>query len=208
MTEAAATTPAWMEALAPYVERADYRVPLKTPIHLLSGKIIQDVAGVYMRFPRWQGDAFVDDFGKKSAGMIELEGEHLFAELALLRLLERQGWRGRWVSTYGGRGEVSKYLTHWSDVPRAEQRNRPIEEAEPRQLLARIASRSANRYKGCWDTFAWKGDEFVFLEAKRTAPTYKDEVKAEQVEWLHTALLFGDPRLTLESFAVVHWDYV
>jgi hypothetical protein len=68
MTESAATTPAWMEAIAPYVERADYRVPLKTPIHLLSGKIIHDVAGVYMRFPRWQGDAFVDDSGRSPPG--------------------------------------------------------------------------------------------------------------------------------------------
>jgi len=28
-----------------------------------------------------------------------------------------------------------------------------------------------------------------------------------QADWLHTALLFGDTRITLASFAVVNWDY-
>lgn len=207
MTETAATPPAWMAALAPYVERAEYRVPLKTPIHLLSGKIVGDVAGVSLRFPRWEGPAFVDDFAKKAAGMIELDGEHLFAELALLRLLEKDGWKGRWVNTYSAKGEVWKYLTHWADVPRAEQRNRPIEDAEPRQLLARIAGRSKGRYRGCWDTVAWRGGDYVFLQAKRTSSPEKDMVKPEHAEWLHTALVFGDDSLTLDSFAVVHWDY-
>jgi hypothetical protein len=40
---------------------------------------------VFMRFPKWTGAPFVDDFGRKSAAMIDLDCEHLFPELAVLR---------------------------------------------------------------------------------------------------------------------------
>ena len=54
----------------------------------------------------------------------------------------------------------------------------------------------------------WTGDgQFAFLQVKRGAPNAKSEVGAAQVDWLHTALLFGDARITVDSFAVVHWDY-
>ena len=202
-----AASPAWMEALRPYAERTDFRVPLKTPIHMPSGRIIPDVAGVQLRLPRWQGAPFLDDFGKKAAGMVELDGEHLFAELAVLRLLERQGWSGRWVNTYGAKGEVWKYLTHWDDVPRAEQRNRVLEEEEPRQVLAGVARRAKKRYAGCWDVYAWRDGEFAFLQTKRGAPRATDEVSAAQGDWLQTALYFGDSRITLDSFGIVQWDY-
>jgi hypothetical protein len=198
----------WLDALRPYVERDDYRVELKVPIHTPSGRVIQDVPGVYLRLPQWQGEPFVDDFGKKAAGMIELEGEHLFAELAVLRLLEKDGWQGRWVNTQGAKGEVWKFLTRWDDVPRDQQRTRNIEEEEPRRVLARIASNRRKRYAGCWDVYAWRDGQFAFLDTRRGPPTPKDEVKADQVDWLNTALLFGDDRIKLDSFAVVSWDYL
>ena len=196
----------WLEPLLPFAERTDYRVPLRVPVHMPSGRMIHDVAGVFLRLPRWTGEPFADDFGKKAAGMVALEGEHLFAEVAVLRLLERGGWDGRWVSTYGAKGEVWKYLTRWDDVPREEQRNRNIEEAEPRQVLARIASSRKKRYAGCWDIYAWRGDDFAFLQTRRGAPG-RDEVKADQADWLHMALLFGDERITADSFALVNWEY-
>jgi hypothetical protein len=201
-------TPDWLPALAPFIERDDLSVELKTPITLITGRRIDAVPSVFLRFPRWTGEPFLDDFGKKAAGMIDLDGEHLFAELAVLRLLEKDGWAGRWVNTYSGRGEVWKYLTEWKDVPRDEQRNRPLEEAEPRQLLARIAGMNKpKRYAGCWDTFAWRGSDFAFMECKRTTPKAKDLVTVEQEDWLRSALYVGDPRVTLRSFCFVQWDY-
>lgn len=201
--------PAWLPSLRPYVELDNLRVPLKTPIHMPSGQMIHDVPSVFMRFPRWTGPAFVDDFAKKAGGMIELDGEHLFAEIAVLRLLEKDGWSGRWVNTYSGRGEVWKYLTDWRDVPRDEQKHRPIEDPEPRQLLARIAGMNKPaRYAGCWDTFAWRGADFAFLECKRTTPTAKNTVKKEQEDWLRSTLYVGDRRVTLNSFCFVQWDYI
>jgi hypothetical protein len=203
----AETTTTVLDALAPHAERTGYRVPLKTNIHLLSGRIVSDVAGMYLRFPRWAGAPFVDDFGKKAGAMVEMDGEHLMPELAVLRLLQKQGWEGRWVSTYSAKGEVWKYLTEWSDVPRDQQRTRNIEEEEPRRLLAKIASKSVKRYAGCWDIFAWKDGQYAFVQTKRSAPGAADEVGKLQVDWLHTSLLFGDSRLTPDSFVFVQWGY-
>ncbi|MDB4951971.1 MAG: hypothetical protein JWM27_4620 [Gemmatimonadetes bacterium] len=203
----AAPRPSWMDALAPYAEGMDGRVPLKRQLHMMSGKTIVGIPAVTLRLPRWEGAPFADDLGKKSSAMIELDGEHLFAELAVLRLLEKQGWSGRWVNTQGAKGEVWKYLTRWDDVPRDEQRTRNIEEEEPRRMLARIAARSKKRYGGCWDVYAWRGDEYAFLQTKRAARD-GDEVKELQVDWLHTALLLSDPRVNLDSFGFVQWDFV
>jgi hypothetical protein len=199
--------PTWISAFAPFVER-DIRVELKVPITLPAGRMIHDVPGVFMRFPRWTGAPFVDDFGKKSGAMIELGGEHLFAELAILRLLAKDGWDGRWVNTYSAGREVWKYLKDWKDVPRAEQRNYPIEDSEPRQLLARIATfNKPRRYKGCWDVFAWRDSEFAFIQCKRTAPKNKDVVNKEQEEWFRSALYVGNRQISENSFCFVQWDY-
>lgn len=208
MDEAPTERPIWHSALAPRIERDDLSVELTTPVTLITGRRIAAVPGVFLRFPKWSGEPFVDDFGKKGSSMVELDGEHLFAELAVLRLLEKEGWSGRWVNTYGARGEVWKYLTEWKDVPRDEQRNRPIEEAEPRQLLAGVAALNRPaRYKGCWDLFAWRGTDFAFFECKRTTPRSKDAVTTDQENWLRAALFTGDPRLSLQSFCFVQWDY-
>jgi hypothetical protein len=207
MTASAEIAPSWATALAPCVEQ-HVRVELRVPITLPAGRMIHDVAGVVMRFPRWSGPPFVDDFGKKAAAMIDLNGEHLFGELAVLRLLEAGGWNGRWVNTYSGGGEVWKYLTEWRDVPRAEQRTRPIEDSEPRQLLARIAGfNKPRRYRGCWDIFAWRGSEFAFLQCRRVTSKVKDVVSKEQEEWLRSALYIGDRRISEQSFCFVQWDY-
>src|SRR5690606_3515472 len=145
----------------------------------------REVGGVSMRFPRWTGEPFIDAFGKKASGMIEIGGEHLFAELAVLRLLPNDGWGGRWADTWSARGESWPCLTEWREVPRSAQRRRPIEDPDPRQLLARIAGlNKPARYKGCWDTFAWKGSDFAFLQCRRKAPKSGDVLNREQEDWL------------------------
>jgi len=207
MTASDDFAPGWTAAFRPYLERT-FRVELQTPITFPAGRVIRDVAAAFLRLPLWRGQPFVDDFGKKSTAMIDLNGEHLFAELAVLRLLQKDGWDGRWVNTYSGGGEVWKYLTDWDDVLRSEQKTRPIQDTEARQLLARVAGfNKPRRYKGCWDVFAWRDSEFVFVECKRTAPKYSDVVSKDQEEWLRSALFIGDDRLSLDSFCFVQWDY-
>ena len=201
--------PAWAPAFSPVLQET-IRVPLATHIHTRLGDPIPDVAGAVLRFAKWSGPAFIDDLGKKAAAFVELDGEHLFAELALLRLLEREGWQGRWVLTTGGaHGEISKLLTRWLDVPRADQKHVPIEDAAPRQLLASIAhANKPARYAGCWSVFAWRGDEYLFLESRRASGSKIDPVKAKQVEWMRMALASQPGVLRPTSFCAVQWDYV
>lgn len=197
----------WLTALQPYIEE-ELRVELKVPITMPAGRMIHDLPGVFMRLPKWSGPPFMDDFGKKSAAMIELDGEHLFPELAVLRLLEKDGWSGRWVNTYSGGGEVWKFLTDWADLPRTEQKTRPIQDDGARQLLAKIAGfNKPRRYKGCWDVFAWRASDVAFLQCKRTTPRRKDVLSTDQQEWVRSALYIGDTRVTTDSFCFVQWDY-
>lgn len=200
--------PAWAPALSPYL-RETVRVPLATHIHTRLGDPIPDVAGAVVRLPQWTGPAFEDDLGKKAGAMVELQGEHLFPELAVLRLLEREGWEGRWVITTGAKhGEISRLLTRWLDVPRTDQKHVPIEEAAPRQLLAGIAhANKPARYAGCWGVFAWRSGEYLFLECKRSSGSKIDPVKAKEVEWMRMALASQPGLVRPASFCVVLWDY-
>ncbi len=201
--------PAWAPALSPVI-REIIRVPLATHIHTRLGDPIPDVAGVVVRFAQWAGPAFVDDLGKKAGAMVELDGEHLFPELAVLRLLEREGWEGRWVITTGAKhGEISKLLTRWQDLPRADQRHVPIEDPGARQLLAGIAhANKPARYAGCWGVFAWRAGAYLFLECRRAQGAKIEPVKAKEVEWMRMALASQPGLLKPDSFAIVQWDYL
>lgn len=208
MTDSALPQPAWMAALSPYLTDT-IAAPLPTPVRSRIGDLIPDVRGAVVRFPRWTGAAFSDDLARKSAGFVELDGEHLFAELAVLRLLERQGWEGRWVITTGAaHGELWKLLTRWQDVPRADQRHAPIEDPRARQLLSGIAQvNKPARWGGCWDVFAWRGDEFVFLACQRSSSSAKEKIKPKQAEWMRMAMAYQPGIFKPESFGFVEWDY-
>jgi hypothetical protein len=195
-----------LSALAPYVERDDLTVELAHPFLRPTGERVGAVRSVFMRFPMWRGAPFVDDFGKKSAAMVDIDGEHLFAELAILRLLERDGWEGRWIYTTAG-GEVSKYFYTWRDVPRQEQPSRPIQNDAARALLYAIADRSGNRYGGCWSVFAWRENSFAFFEAKRQAAKDKERLKPAQEAWVRAALSLREAHMSAGDFAFVQWEY-
>ena len=201
-----ATTAAWFSALAPYVERDDLSVALTNPFLRPTGERVDSVPSVFVRFPMWRGAAFSDDMGKKTAAMIDLDGEHLFPELAVLRLLERDGWEGRWIHTSSS-GEITKYITDWRDVSRQEQRSRPIQHDGARALLYGIADRSGNRYGGCWSLFAWRENSYAFFETKRQNPKDKEKLKPAQEAWVRAALSLREQLMSHRDFALVQWDY-
>src|SRR5688500_5853499 len=196
----------WFPALAPYIERDDLVVELANPFLRPTGERVGAVPSVFVRFPMWRGAAFTDDLGKKTAAMVDVNGEHLFAELAILRLLEREGWEGRWIHTTSG-GEISRYLTEWRDVSRQEQKSRPIQHDGARALLYGIADRSGNRYGGCWTLFAWRGDSYAFFETKRQGPKDKEKLKPAQEAWVRAALSLKQQAMAARDFALVQWEY-
>lgn len=140
-----------------------------------------------MQFTAWQGVAVADDYNRKP--VVDLDGEPLFAELAILRLLQRAGFSGVWVDTYRGR-----ILTELPGVEDA-----VVLPPERRALLSKIEAAHGRR-GGCFDVYAWCGEEVLFVESKRRG---KDHMTSNQGSWLLAALGVG---INIESFAVVEWE--
>ena len=131
---------------------------------LPSGRVV-NVPKFLMRFREWarkneKGTPLnlegrpIDTYHRKP--VLDYRGEPVFAELAILRLLESEGWEGRWVDSFGG----VKFRTGLLDRPLC------VLPAGPKALFDKIASAKGSR-GGCWDVFAWRGKEFLFAEAKR-----------------------------------------
>jgi hypothetical protein len=137
-------------------------------------------------FERWRGEFAGDTYGNKP--VLNVDGEPLFAELAILSTYQKDDWEGVWVDTYRG-----KYRTFWGDggVTLPPDKMRLLQE-----IYARAGSRA-----GCFDVFCWKGDSLVFAESKRKA---KDRIRATQLRWLEAAISSGVP---LDSLLIVEWSF-
>ena len=128
----------------------------------------------------------IDTFNDKP--VLDHEGEPVFAELAILRLLAADGWDGRWVDSYR-----RQFRTGLLEKP---PRALPF---APDILFRRIVTAKGSR-GGCWDVFAWRGNEILFVEAKRNK---KDHIRRSQKEWLEAATKVG---LSLANFLIVEWN--
>jgi len=109
--------------------------------------------------------------------------------------LEKDGWKGIWVDGYGGK------IKYRVDLPeKAEPIN--LQRLEPDQFafLARIREK-AGRQGGCFDVFAWRGEEHRFVELKRSRG--RDRVRMPMKYWLAAALLCG---VKTTDLLVVEWD--
>ncbi len=138
-----------------------------------------------------------DTFGGKA--LIEVDGRPQFAEVAILRLFEADGWQGRWVETYGKPAMRPGLWREWHPDGPAAQVHVPIEETWVNERLHTIAAANGNTYSGCWDVVVWKGDRLVFAESKRKG---KDRIRGTQVRWMEAAMRCGCP---VDDFVVVEW---
>src|SRR5215203_4900849 len=59
-------------------------------------------------FRLWSGEFTGDTYGNKP--LLDVDGTPMFAELAILRLFQKDGWEGVWVDTFR-----KKYRTSWGD---------------------------------------------------------------------------------------------
>ncbi|HEY0997883.1 MAG TPA: hypothetical protein VGD77_17970 [Gemmatimonadaceae bacterium] len=139
-------------------------------------------------FRPWNGVLPGDTYGGKA--VLDVEGEPAFAELVILKLLERAGWSGVWIDTYR-----NKYRrAYWGAEPIAALPPFPAS-----ALQAILSKRDAGR-SGTWDILAWNESELLFAESKRAG---HDAIRPSQATWLAAALDMGHP---LESFLVVEWS--
>jgi hypothetical protein len=120
---------------------------------LSSGKRIL-VQKYFFMFNRWSGAAIPNDYNGKA--VVDWNGEPVFAELAVVRLLKAHGWNAVWTDSYR-----NKYRIGLPDV--AEPVDIP---SEPKVLIDDIRAKTG-RNGGCWDVVAWTSNKILFVELKR-----------------------------------------
>ena len=66
-------------------------------------------------------------------------------------------------------------------------------------LLKQIWRRSEQRV-GCFDVYAWRGEQLLFCEAKRQG---KDRIRLSQRRWIEAAIFEG---VAPDSLLIVEWS--
>jgi len=135
---------------------------------------------------QWKGDIPASLRLVPNKPTLCFDGQATWAEFILLRLLERDRWVGAWVKNWGG-------LAFWRGPCNAIELS-----ATASALFQRIQARTAGR-GGCWDIFAWRGDEVLFVESKQRG---RDRLRLTQRTWLENSLEEG---VSLSSFVIVEW---
>lgn len=139
----------------------------------------------------WHGAAPTFDFGRKP--ILNFQGKPVFAELAILRLLQADGWEGAWIETYGGTHYLRDMPADWKL-----QSGHVTIPAEREALLKRIWGKG--KTTACFDVMVWKDNQVLFCEAKRKK---KDRLTDAQYKFIEGALECG---VRPEQFLIVEWD--
>jgi hypothetical protein len=114
------------------------------------------------------------------------EGDPLYPELLVVRLLERAGWGAAWRKTWNG-------VSYWRDV------NETVEPGPLAMSIVEQITRQAG-YEGSWDIVAWRDRELRLLASR---PAGGQRVSAYMADWLDAAMRMGVPA---GCFAVVEHD--
>ena len=138
-------------------------------------------------FRPWTEEHSFYTYGGKQ--ILQLDREPLFAELLVLRLLERQGYKGVWVDTY--RNQFWQRLPHFSFPV--------IPDKKILDILNKIYNIKGGRKSGCFDIVAYREDHFVFAELKRQK---EDHIRPTQIEWLKAGISAAPKNAT---FLICEW---
>lgn len=152
---------------------------------LPSGRAVE-IAHCTYEFTPWCGDPLPDTYGGKA--VLDFEGHPVFAEVGILRLLEKQDWDGVWVDTY--RRKFRKDLSSRDSVTLP----------EPVKLLFERLVEANGGQKGFWDVISWQQGHCLFIESKRKG---RDSIRLNQLRWLESALGQGLPP---DSFLIFEWN--
>ncbi len=156
-------------------------------IKLRSGEIIS-IPKCELVFNKWMGEQIENDYGGKQ--IVEFDDERLFVELAVLRILEKEGFSGVWVDSFGKclRREMPPSKIQYSAI------------ANTASEIFNIINEKDLKGGGCWDVFVWEGRDILFAECKRNK---KDSIRESQISWLERCLSLG---LKPKNFLFVEWD--
>lgn len=139
-----------------------------------------------MRFTKLGADP---KFGNKP--IVEWQGESIYPELAVARLLKRYGLDAVWIDSY--RGKFWDSMSHERTLPDA-----------AREAYARILQANSGKRGGFWDVMAWRENDSVFIELKQNTPECRDRISEKQRNWLQSAIRAG---FAEACFSVCEWGY-
>jgi hypothetical protein len=159
-------------------------------VSLPSGAIVE-LPVCHPTFEKWVGELPKFDFGKKP--IVNYKGKGVFAELAILGLLNDSGWDGVWVETYGGIHFLNDMPTSWKLSP--QNISIPLDKEALLHNILKIGKTTA-----CFDVFAWKGKEVLFCEGKHKG---KDRLTNAQTKFIEGALACG---ISVQSLMIVEWE--
>ncbi|MGC2238769.1 MAG: hypothetical protein WA584_21620 [Pyrinomonadaceae bacterium] len=159
--------------------------PTLSEIFQLSSNKRIEIPKANIHFEKWFDEKIEDTYGGKT--IINFNDEAVFAELAILRIFENNGWSGVWVDTFR-----KKYRTDWIN-------KNGVELSSDRQIFLNKIYKNLDSKIGCWDVFCWKEKRVIFVESKRQS---KDKIRETQIRFLESALNCG---LSKESFLIVEW---
>lgn len=155
-------------------------------VTLSSGKKIS-IIKYKQYFSVWEGEPIANTYGNKA--VVEFDGEAMFAELAVLKTFQKNGWEGVWVDSYRKKFRIG--------LPDVED---PVEIPADKKKIIDDLREATGQFGGCWDLFLWKNGTMLFVELKRFK---KDKIQASQILWLEKALDLG---FTSDEFMFVEWD--
>jgi hypothetical protein len=166
----------------------------KKPVDLASGKSVK-----VSRFRRQEKrdkrqkliDRTAECWAPNKPALI-FDGGRTCAEIIVVQLLERQSWAARWINNWGG--------DQCTRLGLPERLSRAADE-----MLSGINRQAASRTGkkgGAWDVFAWRKDEYLFIESKQYPSS--DDLTDSQKAWLEAAL---DAGILPTAFAVMQHQY-
>jgi hypothetical protein len=126
--------------------------------------------------------------------VIAHDGRVLFGELAILRYLEKDQWKGVWVDTFHSHGRKDVL---WSGMPPTGVA--PALPANAAEKFQAIKEKNGGKLSGFFDVFAWKGDDFLFVEYKGRG----DSPDENELEWINAAIGEG---VKPEQLCIVGYD--
>jgi len=132
------------------------------------------------------------DFSYAKKPQVQLDGQSLFPELAILGLFRKEGWSGVWADA-----ARRKFFTIMPNTSKGVTLDTWVSQA-----LSRIARGGVQGLAGCWDLILWRRKTLLFVETSGV-PSGERLGKAH-LAWLDAALRSG---MGPGQFLVVEWDY-
>lgn len=151
------------------------------------------------KLEKWTGISLKNTFGNKP--QINYKNNSLFAEVAILKILQDNNFNAVWIETYAMKNKKPYYFNDWIDGKLTEQKSIILQDEKIVSILDSISIINET-YAGCWDILCWKNEKIYFIDCKRKK---KDFLRKTQIKWYQSALEFG---LINDNFIIFEWDFI